>query len=249
MAINVKKLNRVRLHSVGGIEVLETLNSGDKKPAFRQNGYEVDEITKKSFALELDAANSEYVKTNFTETTVLVGDLDIEVIFRDLVYVGSGVQQIFNTTFAPTVNSNYLYIRVQDANNIRISIGATALSVAINLSATNTVRLIGKDLYVNGAFIQTLNTASPAITFYEWTLLGASRPSGINPIKEFLDGSILSLRLQGETFKLTEGLGNQVFGSNGTIGTIHTSNAQGIERTNYGQWLKGDDTNGWNPYT
>jgi len=198
---------------------------------------------KKSFALVFDSANSEYIKTNFAETTVPIDDIDLEVSFRDLVYKGSGVQQIFNTNFAPLVNQNYLYIRVQTATTIRVSIGATAINLTLDLLDTNTVKINGKDLYLNNVFVQTLNTAATFMTFYGSTSVGAS-DIGL----ENLDGSILSLRLQGETFNLTEGLGNEVFGSNGTIGTINTSHASGVDRINYDMWLKGDDTNGWSPY-
>ena len=73
------------------------------------------------------------------------------------------------------------------------------------------------------------------------TILGVEYPLSATPITE--------IEHLGEMFSLKEGLGNQVYGDGGTIGIISTDNVLGIERINFGMWLKGDDTNGWNPYT
>ena len=54
---------------------------------------------------------------------------------------------------------------------------------------------------------------------------------------------------EGDTFNLTEGLGNEVFSDDGlVVGTIETLHAQGNEYINYGVWQKEDGLGGWMPY-
>jgi len=54
----------------------------------------------------------------------------------------------------------------------------------------------------------------------------------------YRSGTLYTLESKGERFNLTEGLGNEVEGSSGTIGTIYSSHASGNERINYGMWQK-----------
>ena len=254
MAINVKRLNRVRLHSVGGIEVLETLNSGDKKPAFRQNGYEVDEVTKKPFALEFDAANSEFllVDSNSVITSLsqfqfeIHGDFFINGVTSQLCgRGGSGASGgLITFTF---LGSGILLFELTDENGVIVvstSLGTYTAQELINATFTFTNSV----LYYNGVQASDLSAYdSSVLSIPQSRQMVICRLSYLS--SRFLSANLFNIIVQNEQFNLTEGLGNQVFGSSGTIGTINTANAQGIERTNYGQWLKGDDTNGWNPYT
>ena len=57
------------------------------------------------------------------------------------------------------------------------------------------------------------------------------------------------IEVQNETFDLKRGLGVELIGSNGTTAEIKTSAANPQQRVNFGMWLKGDNINGWNPYT
>ena len=247
MAINVKRLNRVRLHSVGGIEVLETLNSGDKKPAFRQNGYEVDEVTKKPFALAFDAVNSENLVYDTVGAWSTVGDIDFKLSF---LYENTlDLLPIISRTISSATRieillgiTGVLYLRMQ--NN-----GSNVVSETISSVFTNGQKYLleyyGSKLYVNGTELADNTSASSDSLLSGSSNIAISSRLGAN----YQTSTVYGLELNAETMKITEGLGNKVFGSNGTSGTINTANAQGIERTNYGQWLKGDDTNGWNPYT
>jgi hypothetical protein len=253
MAINVKRLNRVRLHSVGGIEVLETLNSGDKNPAFRQNGYEVDEITKKSFALGLNELNSEYIDIDTQVGWVNLSDVDFSVKV-DLKTVSSSNQSVYcdGNFNQPTTGILRLYIKSNGTLlNIYISgiSNSNVMTLDYNLGTLGVkeIGMNGVDLLVDGVVVHTFTDGSVDLTstLYKPTL---GRFSYGSP-NYYADFNYHNFSINSEQFNLTEGLGNEVYGSNGTTGTIHTSNAQGIERTNYGQWLKGDDTNGWNPYT
>jgi len=225
MAINVKRLNRVRLHSVGGIEVLETINSGVKKPAFRQNGYEVDGITKKSFALEFDRGNSE------------------EIVLSKPILIGERVELNFILSSVDFSVNQYLF---SDQNgNIRCNIGTDKRLGAVGCTA---------ELWIDGVSVPS-NTPIAPLGANIRVVCTSTINSTINRVanwvlvNQHLNATIYYLEIATEQFLFREGLGNQVYGSSGTIGTIETSNAQGIERINYGMWLKGDDTNGWNPYT
>tara|TARA_R110000824_G_scaffold42239_1_gene124663 strand:- start:160 stop:921 length:762 start_codon:yes stop_codon:yes gene_type:complete len=252
MGINVKKLNRVRLHSVGGIEVLETLNSGVKKPAFRQNGYEVDEITKKSFALGLDSVNSEYLDVNTQVGWNNLSDVNFSVKV-DLKTVSSLNQSVYcdGNFNQPTTGILRLYIKpngtllnvyisgISNGNNVSLDYNLGTLGV-------KEIGMNGVDLLVDGLVVHTFTDRSVDLTstIYKPTLGRFSYPTP----PYLANFTYYNFNINGEPFNLTEGLGNQVYGSNGTIATINTSNAQGIERINFGMWLKGDDTNGWNPY-
>ena len=252
MAINVKRLNRVRLHSVGGIEVLETLNSGDKKPAFRQNGYEVDEITKKPFALGFDAANSEYLDIDTQVGWVNLSDVDFSVKV-DLKTVSTLSQTIFCDGKFSDASSGVvrLYLRPNVTTmNVYISgianTNTQTLEYDFGTLGVKEIAMNGVDLLVDGVVVHTFtdNAINITSTSFKPTLGKFSYSDSF-----YSDFNYYALSINSEQFNLTEGLGNEVFGSNGTIGTINTSNAQGIERINFGMWLKGDDTNGWNPYT
>ena len=253
MAINVKKLNRVRLHSVGGIEVLETLNSGDKKPAFRQNGYEVDGITKKPFALEFDAANSEYLDIETQTGWNNLSDVSFSVKV-DLKTVSALNQSVYcdGNFNQPTTGILRLYIKANGTLlNVYISginnSNSETLDYNLGTLGVKEIGMNGTDLLIDGLVVHTFTDVSVDLTstIYKPTL---GRFSYGSP-NYYADFTYYNFSINTEQFNLTEGLGNKIYGGNGTIGTIHTSNAQGIERTNYGQWLKGDDTNGWNPYT
>ena len=241
MAINVKKLKRVRLHSIGGIEVLETLNSGDKKPAFRQNGYEVDGITKKAFALEFDAANSEYVNIpqdlTWADSTYIDFSIDYDVLDESQNTVIQ-IQEIggASAVWVSTVSGGDFKLRIYSTIG-----GAPAYEISLPLSGKLEVKnsnVLHNGISVGTIPLITLDMVNPTIDIGKLANLTAY----------FMNGSIFGLSINTEQFNLTEGLGNEVFGSNGTIGTIHTSNAQGIERTNFGQWLKGSDDIGWYDY-
>ena len=299
MAINVKKLKRV----IQGNEPLKVLNSGDKKPAFRQNGY----------GLTFDAANSDFILLSsdfvFEDGKTVSFDIDFD-LGGTLVLLGKVAQT--NTYIQVTGGSvqirdnvtgtsvNFAHGRISNIKSVSVSFVGTLLGVVVdgvdlgtqtagttqysfnhinkrtsfgyysftlfNFSLNNETYSLteSRGTTTTGSLgtTATINTSNAGGVQYldstVWnkksfaligepldnekvTILGVDYPLSATPITE--------IEHLGETFLLKEGLGNQVYGDSGTIGAISTDNVLGIERINYGMWLKGDDTNGWNPYT
>mgnify|MGYP003677695452 CR=1 FL=1 len=301
MAINVKRLKRV----IQGDEPLKVLNSGDKKPAFRQNGY----------GLTFDSANSDYLVNDRKE---LVNDGDYLYIkgktpFQpasspfitfdnggtsdqlrlltngDIRFVHNGslgafqgllVDENFDMRFEVLSNGTQFKMTTPNGSVIRTKNSPLPFYVGdffsgggiftdfelerfeINGETFNLTESRGTTTTGSLGTIATINTSNAGGVQYldstMWnkksfaligeplddekvTILGVEYPLSATPITE--------IEHLGEMFSLKEGLGNQVYGDGGTIGIISTDNVLGIERINFGMWLKGDDTNGWNPYT
>jgi len=242
MAINVKELNKVIVNG----NVPEEFNVGTNKPAFRQNGYEVDGYTKKPFALAFDSANSEYLEdTTQTGTITNTDDIDIDIDFTVNNWLGtSGAQGII----AIGSSTNYFYVSKWVSNNqILVSVVSGATSYTRGFTITpqtkNKLRVNGGQMFFNGVEFgagtgfnnKLISIDKSIVRFGARSVDTISTLSGIiypNPI------------IQSVNYPLTEGLGNTTNGA-----TINTSHADGIERINFGVWLKGDDVGGWTPYT
>ena len=246
MSINVKRVNRVRVHSQSGVKLLEQFNAATRKPAFRQNGYEVDGFTKKPFALGFDSANSDDLIIPNSTVWSTWGDVNYEFI-TDVSNVGNTENLI---SFGDSVGDKFRLTRW--------TTGVFRGQVTIN-SVTNdfqiawddswqviTIRQTAGIIYVNN--VQALDfSARNAESLFSFNDFHFGRLS-YTPIW-YTNQTLFSIDLGGETFKLTEGLGNEVFGSSGTVGGIFTSAADANERINFGMWLKGNDVDGWTPYT
>jgi len=220
MAINVKELNRVIVNG----NVSKEFNVGTKKPAFRQNGYEADGYTKKSFALAFDKANGEWLNLNQTFSIENEGDY---------------------------VEFDVFLTKVTVQVEIILSEGDTGLNLGKFTDGT---------LYIDG-FLNTLIVVDGLNTIRieilggnkVVTLNGLSQTQGTSAFRfsqiakrttTYTNMQLYSLSINGTNYLLTEGLGNTTNGFN-----INTSHASGIERINYGMWLKGNDIDGWIPYT
>ena len=106
--INLKEENKIVIVENNIQHEQEVFTLNDNEPIFRQNGYEVDGITKKSFALAFDSANSEYLEdTTQTGTITNTDDIDVDVDFSVNDWSGaSGVQGIV----AIGSSTNYFYV-------------------------------------------------------------------------------------------------------------------------------------------
>ncbi len=245
--INLKEENKIVIVENNTQHEQEVLTLNDNEPIFRQNGYEVDGITKKSFALAFDSANSEYLEVDTLTNWVNLSEADLKVTFEissqspntQIVYcdgifkdIGAGLLR-----FIINPNSYVLVASMTAKSNADLEVHYENLGGA----GTYEVGLNGLDLVVNGQTVFTFTEKQIDLTNsnYKPTLSKLSY-SDVN----YSDLTYYGLYLNGTNYPLTEGLGNTTNGA-----TINTSHADGIERINFGMWLKGDDVGGWTPYT
>jgi hypothetical protein len=249
MAINVKELNRVIVNG----NVSKEFNVGTNKPAFRQNGYELDGYTKKPFALAFDSANSEYADVDYLTNWVNLSDANFKVKFEifgqstdtRVIYCDGGFKNAVTGLIRFIINPNSygLFCYVTGVNNADLE------NIPIDLVSAGTyeVGLNGLDLVVNGQTVHTFTEKQINFTntSFKPTISKASYQDSF-----YSDFRYYELEIDGTNYPLTEGLGNTAKSQDKTItSTIYTSHASGIERINYGVWLKGNDIDGWTPYT
>ena len=201
------------------------------------------------------------IDTNYTLTPQKENLLSIKdgiVIFNGVTYDGSAnVSQSFlnaNTvplSFGARLNTNWrefcncsLYsfsINTEQFNFTEsrgtTTTGSNGTTATINTSHASGIQYLDSKVWNKKSFA----LIGDPLDNEKVTILGVDYPLSSTPITE--------IEHLGEKFNLTEGLGNQVYGDSGNIGIISTDNVLGIDRINYDMWLKGDDTNGWNPYT
>jgi hypothetical protein len=148
----------------------------------------------------------------------------------------------------------------QDANTswVRIRIGSDGIlnlftrddnnsiqfaSYSGDYTNLTNVRMKNGEVYYNGALVKTLNdvpmTRMNGVN-YPFTFSGYSNVDQNN-----LTGEMYGLKLNGSSVDLTYGLGSTTKDG----GIIQTSAADSNERINFGMWLKGNNTDGWIPYT
>jgi hypothetical protein len=222
MAINVKKLKRVIVED----EPLKEFDSGDKKPAFRQNGY----------GLTFDAANSDYLELDSTQT--LVSDGDYITIKMFINTSASNEFIIGGDDRVAFLGNNKLWISVQGFSSYTTSL------VQVDGINEVTIEILG------GVIVATLNGISETIN----TLSSLSFTDIFKSSSSYVNGSIYNFSINTEQFNLSEGNGTTTTGSLGTVATLNTSHADGSDyvdyqmwdnpimtpayRNNYGQWLK-----------
>ena len=181
---------------------------------------------KKSFALELEVVNSEYL-SGLTASLTDGQTIEAEFSLTDASTVslfGSNLTSIVYIKVTPTL------VQIRDTNQGNLNYGSSlTIGQKYMLKVARVVDNI--EVFIDNVSLG-VNATSP-LALYNFAQIGRSGGGAV-----FSNVSIYNFTINNEQFNLTEGLGNQVYGSNGTIGTINTSNAQGIERTNYGQWLK-----------
>ena len=208
MAINVKKLKRV----IQKGEPLKVLNSGVKKPAFRQNGY----------GLTFESANSDYLDLSETKTVANIGDyfeIDFEVSqLGDLKFLFSDGA---NGNYSAILDSNTLYLKCNGFTGSIFSLVVTNLKNTIRIEKVTT----GIDVTLNGI---TFNASTATSMDFSWI---AKRGSTTNM-------TIYNLQINNEQFNLPESRGTTTTGSNGTTATINTSHASGIQYLDSKVWNK-----------
>lgn len=180
---------------------------------------------KKSFALEFDSANSEYLgfpEVVIEQATFLVGNIGTNPYL-----LGNSSQN--NNSYAQYSSvGNYIAIKDDSGsqfflNNIPVLLGGEVIEIRINVTNEAT-------LYIDSVLVDTKQLSS-TLTVNQCLKRGSFAPS-------YVSFSLHNLSINNEQFNLTEGLGNEVEGSSGTVGTINTSHASGNERINYGMWEK-----------
>jgi hypothetical protein len=203
--------------------------------------------------LVFDSANSEYADVDYLTNWVNLSDADFKVKFEifgqstdtRVVYCDG----IFNNSAAGMVrllinpNSYFLVVVCSGKNNANLESHFEDLGGA----GTYEVGLNGLDLVVNGQTVFTFTEKAIDLTnsSYKPTISKASYQDSF-----YSDFRYYELEIDGTNYPLTEGLGNTAKSQDKTItSTIYTSHASGIERINYGVWLKGNDIDGWTPYT
>ena len=225
MAINVKKLKRV----IQVNEPLKVLNSGDKKPAFRQNGY----------GLTLDSANSDFVLLNNTTQINEVSEVSFSIDANiDLSVVSS--KQLFSVGTVVS-GRGLISLWINSAKVIQLDvfdINATVITKVGGLvDGSESYVFDGVKLYKNGIEIIDLTSEGVIdinLATTEDVTLGRLSYSG----SRFVDGSIKSFSYLGEQFNLEESRGTTTTGSNGTIATINTINAGGVQYLDSTVWNK-----------
>jgi hypothetical protein len=201
---------------------------------------------KSSFALAFDSANSEYADVDYLTNWVNLSDANFKVKFEifgqstdtRIIYCDG----IFNNSAAGMVRllinpNSYTLVVVCTS---KINGNFEGHFEGLGGAGTYEVGLNGLDLVVNGQTVFTFTEKAIDLTnsSYKPTI---SKSSYVDSF--YSDFRYYGLEIDGITYPLTEGLGNTTNGAN-----INTSHADGIERINYGMWLKGNDTDGWTPY-
>ena len=215
-----------------------------------------DVFQKSGFALEFDSGNSEYVVVNEDITVTTTDDIDLEISFIPNTFDGS-TQHLFSKGISGNSSNTSYYVRRFNNSgngtynfNINDNLGVFGQNIVLNQTPIidnqiNTITIKNRVITVNGvANTNLINSSTININDLQNALVGV-----LDTFSGYFDGSIVDFNYQGENYPLRRGLGVELIGSNGTTAEIKTSAANPQQRVNFGMWLKGDDINGWNPYT
>ncbi len=176
--------------------------------------------------LVFESANSDYLETSIPLVTSDV----IQIRYSLTKEIDSSVSRCIITG---TTNSFRVYYTGGPSSPYLNPVGVSVLSYEIDgVSYPTTENInnhIGKEIVLSVSL-----TVSDTLRGVFWRRNNT----------DFTDGIIYEYSINGTNYPLTEGLGNTTNGA-----TINTSHADGIERINFGMWLKGDDVGGWTPYT
>ena len=203
----------------------KVLTHPNNEPIFRQNGYEPNGL-KSSFAIRLNSSNSEYLEINksFLSNSVI----EIDFIYVSTNSDGGNTQTIFSKD-----QSGLSRVGITISTGVLFASQYTLTDLFID----NVSYPLSTDLRNHfGSNIKVKCTANQNDEIKYIGSLGASLRA--------IDAIILGFVIDNTTYPLTVGLGNTTNGA-----TINTSHADGIKRINFGMWLKGNDIDGWNPYT
>ena len=233
MDVNIKDLNK--FIGPDGVTVLDEVRVSPTEPAFRQNGYETNE-DKKSFALSLDSGNSEYVE--FDADIVLSGDYTLEINLDSDINANSQILFSGFPTDISLFGGGKIYY-VTDSDPLYLSVNN---KLPLSGRFTYKIERVGNDtiFYVDGTQVDSISGYNGDLTIKRMFRIGST---------VYFQGKVYYFNIKGENYPLRRGLGVELIGSNGTTAEIKTSAANPQQRVNFGMWLKGDNINGWNPYT
>jgi hypothetical protein len=222
VAINVKKLKRV----IQGNEPLKVLNAGDKKPAFRQNGY----------GLTFDAANNDDLIADLSNLVIDHSALNFEATFDKKVNSTSGV--LLSIGSYNTLGTAGFYLRTTGSGwNLSFSNQSQILfskSGALSVGK-HTIKVQGLSIYVDDVLFTTTNDLG--VLDFNTSPLTVGKLAGSGGTFR-LDTTVYNFNFNNETFSLEESRGTTITGSDGTIATINTSNAGGVQYLDSTVWNK-----------
>tara|TARA_R110002012_G_scaffold316642_2_gene531837 strand:+ start:3913 stop:4617 length:705 start_codon:yes stop_codon:yes gene_type:complete len=233
MDVNVKDLNK--FIGSDGLTVLDEVRVSSTEPAFRQNGYKTNG-DKKSFALDFDSSNQEYV---ILENTITCNTNEPLKLTFKLESIGT---QFDLCSESDSASDSRITVLSSGTVVLRVT-GSTTVNTGLPLNiGVNTIELnfngTDNDITVNGTTVNIPSCTSPFI-------ISQIGKRGLF----YADITLFLFEINYETFELKRGLGVDIIGSNVKRAEIKTSAANPQQRVNFGMWLKGDDVNGWNPYT
>ena len=254
MAINLKLETKI-VEVVNNVQIQrEVFAHSASDPIFRQNGYEVNG-DKKPFAIAFDSVENEYLDVDTQVNWLNLSEVNFKVTIEitglssatQIIYCDGGFKDSVNGSglFRMIINPNVytMFVYTSGTNNANaINIAPATLGVGIYEIEVSNLNII-----VNGSIVHTyaeqqINLTSTA---YKPTISKASYLDDF-----YSDFQYKTLEINGKKYLLTEGLGNEVWSEDKTDkGTLYTNHAGGVDRINFGMWLKGDDVNGWTPYT
>jgi len=179
------------------------------------------------------------------------------IVFNGVTYdESSSINDIF-------VGSGNLFINYRDALNPNAPFcNSTLKNLSVNGETFNPVNINANAQIVgsNGTISQVNSSAADPINYilgdvFQKSCFALVGDGTTQKIVSPLGGEIIltstplegGFDLDGKTYNLTEGLGNVIKSTDGTT----QSDIVGFSGTslNFGGWQKGDDINGWNPYT
>lgn len=200
---------------------------------------------KKGFGLEFDANNSEYL--SYPSDSIITNLSDINVSFNvdttitnnsdQIIFSMGGYNEALTGVFNVQFNAN-------DNTSLKISVGnagAGAITYSIAVPSGNLfLEVRGVEVYANGVLVRTMTETALNIDNSIFGIAIGRNAKGAFGYNNFVYKSAF---VQGESFNLTEGLGNKVYSTPSDIeGTISTSHASSVDRINYGMWQKNGNT-------
>jgi len=253
MAINLKLETKI-VEVVNNVQIeREVFAHSASEPIFRQNGYEVNG-DKKSFAIAFDKVESEFffdsVATPLTKVNQINFDLTIskQSLGGQIFSIGrssDGLFSVYQTSGGLEIVDVYDNTGVLVYNNIL----GTFAELDTDVKYTFDGATVTRDSPVSGVVSLDLSSVSNTdINIATGRNITVCRLSYLN--SRFASYTLKELTYLSVKYPLTEGLGNEIWSEDKTNkGTLITNHAGGVDRINFGMWLKGDDVNGWTPYT
>ena len=162
-------------------------------------------------------------------------NIDGSINFGASGVAGGSPSQFINASLSSIKYQGESFNPVNINSNAQIE-GSSGTIAQVNSSAADPINYILGTVFQKSGFALVGNGSTQKIV----SPLGGEIVLTSTP----LEGGFA---IDGKTYNLTEGLGNVIKSTDGTT----ESDIVGFSGTslNFGGWLKGDNINGWNPYT